>query len=114
MKVKKKGDLAVCYIFPTSDKVGHDNNRLGRNGIQNMILGERGKYARRKKWKRVFLAPDMSFEQREEERKKEKKLREEADRKSDEAKNEGRGKRYLVVGMRGRRRIIEVEMRQWN
>ena len=29
----------MCYIFPTSDKVGHDNNRLGRNGIQNMILG---------------------------------------------------------------------------
>ena len=51
---EKKGDQAVCYIFPTSDKVGHDNNRLGRNGIQNMILGERGKYARRKKWKRVF------------------------------------------------------------
>ena len=53
-EIKKKGDQAVCYIFPTSDKVGHDNNRLGRNGIQNMILGERGKYARRKKWKRVF------------------------------------------------------------
>ena len=38
----------MCYIFPTSDKVGHDNNRLGRNGIQNMILGERGKYAKEK------------------------------------------------------------------
>ena len=44
----KKGDQAVCYIFPTSDKVGHDNNRLGRNGIQNMILGEKGKICREK------------------------------------------------------------------
>ena len=44
--------------------------------------------------------------QREEARKEEKQLRELADKKTEESKNEGKRGRYLVVGQRGRRRIV--------
>ena len=67
---------------------------------------------RKEEWKKVFIGPDLTFKQREEAREEDKKLREEAERKSDEAKNEGRtGGRYVVVGQRGRRRIVWWEER---
>ena len=62
--------------------------------------------------KKVYFAPDLTWQQREEERKNESALKEEATRKTDEAKNDGRGKWYRVVGARGRRRIVEVDERQ--
>ena len=56
--------------------------------------------------KDVFISADLSWEQREEARKTEKALREEADRKTEEAKKEGRRGQYAVVGQRGKRRIV--------
>ena len=54
----------------------------------------------------VFVAQDLTWAQREEARKEEKELRELAAKKTEEAKNEGKGGKYLVVGQRGRRRVV--------
>ena len=67
---------------------------------------------RKEEWRKVFIGPDLTFKQREEAREEERKLREEAEKKSEEAKNEGRrGGRYVVVGQRGRRRVVWWEER---
>ena len=68
--------------------------------------------SRKDGWKRVFVAPDLTFEQREEARRQEKELREEAQKKTDDAKNEGRAVRYVVIGQRGSRHVSEVQERE--
>ena len=60
-------------------------------------------------WKTVFISEDLTWQQREEARKQEKELREEADRKTEEAKKEGKTEKFRVVGPRGRRRVVQVE-----
>ena len=60
-------------------------------------------------WKAVYISPDLTWAQREEERKVEKRLKEEAEEKTEEAKKDGRTEKFIVVGQRGRRRIIRVE-----
>ena len=76
------------------------------------MLGNARELGRKEEWKRVFIGPDLTYKQREEAREEDGKLREEAERKTDEAKNEGRtGGRYVVVGQRGRRRIVWWEER---
>ena len=62
--------------------------------------------------KRVFISPDLTREQREEARKAESRLREEAEKKTEEAKNEGKVGRYAVVGQRGRRRLLWIPERE--
>lgn len=58
-------------------------------------------------WKRVYLAPDMTWQQREEARKKEEELRKQAEKMTEEAgKTDGSGEVYRVVGTRGTRRIV--------
>ena len=60
-------------------------------------------------WKRVYLAPDMTWQQREEARKKEEELRKQADKMTEEAGKEGgTGEVYRVVGQRGSRRIVAM------
>ena len=58
--------------------------------------------------RRIYIAPDLTWQQREEERKREVALKAEAAKKTEDQKNEGGGKWFKVVGARGRRRIIEV------
>lgn len=90
---------------PVIVKIDDDETRLS-------IFRNAPRLSRMDETKRVFFAPDLTWQQREEDRKNETALKEEAARKSEEAKNGGRGKKYIVVGARGRRRIIEVDDRQ--
>ena len=59
-------------------------------------------------WKMVFVSPDMTWEQREEGKKIEKKMRDEAEKKTEEAVREGKKGKYIVVGQRGRRRLLWI------
>ena len=80
---------------------------------RSKLLSNARRLARKEEWRRVYLSPDLTWQQREEARKEELKLREEADRKTEEAKNEGRGGgRFAVVGPRGRRRVVWREERE--
>ena len=86
--------------------------RIADDDTRQRILENARRLARKEEWKRVFVSPDLTWQQREAARQEEKQLREEADRKTEEAKNKGRGGgRYVVVGQRGRRRIIWREER---
>ena len=79
---------------------------------REQLLMHARRLAKKDAWKTVFVSPDLTWKQREEARKEEKKLREEADRKNEQAKNEGRtdGK-WTVIGRRGKRRVVWWENR---
>ena len=76
------------------------------------IMANSGKLARVEKWKRVFVAPDLSPEQRKQDREEEMARKDDAERRTKEAKDEGRNVKFIVVGKRGSRRIIEVQERE--
>ena len=87
--------------------------RVEDEETREQLLTHARRLARKDEWRNVFVSPDLTWKQREEARKEEKKLREEADRKTEQAKNEGRTDgRYAVVGQRGRRRIVWWEDRE--
>ena len=86
--------------------------RIEDEETRQRLLQNARKLAREEEWRKVFVSPDLTWQQREEARKEEKRLREEAENKTEEAKNGGReGGRYVVVGPRGRRRIVWREER---
>ena len=97
----KKNNEAGAKPRPMIVKVQDDETR-------ERMLGNASRLARTADMKRVFISPDLTWEQREEARKVERSLREEAEKKTEEAKNEGREGKYLVVGQRGRRRIVWI------
>ena len=87
--------------------------RVEDDDTREQLLKHARRLARKDEWRNVFISPDLTWKQREEARKEEKKLREEADRKNEEAKNEGRtdGK-WTVIGQKGRRRVVWWENRE--
>ena len=85
--------------------------KAGDDEIRMNVFKNAPRLSRLDTTKRVYIAPDLTWQQREEERKKEVALREEAEKKTQEERNQGSGKKYIVVGARGRRRIVEVEER---
>ena len=83
--------------------------RINDDETRERILKDSRKLARSAAFRSVFVSQDLTWAQREEARKEEKQLRELADKKTEESKNEGKRGRYLVVGQRGRRRIVWTE-----
>ena len=59
-------------------------------------------------WRKVFVVPDLTYQQREEARKMEEKLKAEAEEKNRNPE-EGKEGKWIVVGPRGRRRLKWVE-----
>ena len=87
--------------------------RLEDDETRQKLLANARRLARKEEWRRVFVSPDMTWQQREEAREEEKKLRAEAEKKTEEAKNSGRtGGRFMVVGPKGRRRLAWREERE--
>ena len=80
--------------------------RIGDDEARERILKDSRKLARSPAFRSVFVAQDLTWSQREEARREEKELRELAEKRTEEAKNEGKRGRYLVVGQRGRRRVV--------
>ena len=74
--------------------------------MREKVLRNAKKLSTMEETKRVYIAPDLTPQQREEDRKKEASLKAEAERLTRE-----KGKKHLVVGPRGRRRVWEVEER---
>ena len=72
-------------------------------------LNDARKLARKDEWKRVFLAPDLTPKQREEDRRKEEERKKEAEEKTAKATEEGKQGKWIVVGQRGRRRVVWKE-----
>ena len=117
MGVEIKGDVQVK--FRAGKKIEGEERprpmivRIADEETRQRLLENARKLARKEEWKRVFVSQDLTWQQREAARQEERKLREEAERKTEEAKNEGRGGgKYVVVGQRGRRRVVWREERR--
>ena len=63
------------------------------------------------RWKTVFINRDLTWTQREEARKNDVKAREEAERRTNEAKNEGRTFEFKAVGPWGKKRVVPITVR---
>ena len=72
-------------------------------GTRDAMLTQARRLARKDEWKRVFIAPDMTWKQREDARKEEEKMKEDAAKKTEEAVGLGKVGKWLVVGQRGRK-----------
>ena len=84
--------------------------KLSTEQKKEQLLARAGRLAKKPTWKEVFVRPDLTRRQRDEANRKEKKLREEAEKKTEQAKNDGRNGRYIVVGLRGSsRRVVWKE-----
>lgn len=68
--------------------------------------------SRADKFRRVFISPDLTVQQRDQDREAEAARKEEAATKTNQAKNEGRRVKYVVVGARGRRRVVEKPLEE--
>ena len=69
------------------------------------ILANARRMAGKEEWKRVYVAQDLTWRQREEIRNEEKKLKEKAEKRTKEENDEGKSGKYVVVGQRGKRWI---------
>ena len=115
--VQVRGDVTVKFRAgkkraegekprPMIVKVDDDETRVN-------IFRNAPRLSRMDETKKVYFAPDLTWQQREEEKKNELALKEEAAKKTEEAKNGGGGgKWFRVVGTRGRRRIVEMDETQ--
>ena len=101
----KKSEEAGAKPRPMIVRVSDDETR-------ERLLANARKLMRVEGWQRVFISPDMTWEQREEGRKIEKELRDQAEAKTAEATNEGKKGKFIVVGPRGKRRITWKEERE--
>ena len=86
--------------------------KVGDEETRQRLLANARRLSLKDEWKRVFVSPDLTWQQREEGRKEEKRLREEAERKNEEAKNAGRAGTHVVIGPRGKRRLVWREERR--
>ena len=117
MRVELKGEVAMKWRCgkrnedanakprPMVVKVSDDETR------ENLFRNART-LNRFEEWKGVFVSQDLTYAQREEARKEEKKLRDEADAKTEAAKEEGKEEKWIVVGQRGRRRVVQSDGRR--
>ena len=80
--------------------------KISDDETRERIFKDSRNLARVPELRSVFVSQDLTWAQREEARKEEKELRELADRKTEEAKKEGKKGKFLVVGQRGRRRVV--------
>ena len=101
----RKSEEAGARPRPMIVKIKDDETR-------ELMLKNASRLARTEDMKRVFISPDLTWEQREEARKVERNMREEAEKKTEEAKNEGKRGSYVLMGQRGRRRIVWLPERE--
>ena len=108
--VELKGDVEVKFRAGKKDGEGEKPRplivRISDDETRERIFKDSRNLARVPAFKSVFVAQDLTWAQREEARKEEKELREVAERKTEESKKEGKKGKYLVVGKRGRRRMV--------
>ena len=80
--------------------------RVTDDETRERIFRNAGLLSQEERTKKVFISQDLTWQQREEDRKAEVERKEDAARRTEQAKNKGRKGRYMVVGGRGRRRVV--------
>ena len=112
--VELKGEVKVRY---RSGRIVGEKPRpmiveIKDEETRESMLAKARLLAGKEEWKRVFVSPDWTWRQREQMRKDEDKMREDAVKRTEEAKNEGKEGKWMVVGRRGRRWTKWVEERE--
>ena len=117
MEVEIEGDIEVMYragAKKTDAKSRPLVVKVSNNATREKLLTYGNRLSRKAEWRKVFVSLDLTYQQREEARKLDAELYEEAEKKTEEAKNEGRGGgRYKVVGQRGRRKEEGGQRIEW-
>ena len=111
MGVEAKGEIEVKFRAGKRSEESEQKPRplivkITDDETRERIYKDARKLARDSEMKRVFVSQDLTWAQREEARKEERRLRDEAERKTEEARKDGKKGKFLVVGQRGRRRIV--------
>ena len=105
MEVPMVGEIQIKY---RAGKRGGDKPRplivkIDDAGTRDAMLAQAKRLARKDEWKRVFIAPDMTWKQREDARREEEKMKEDAAKKTEEALGLGKVGKWLVVGQSGKK-----------
>ena len=74
-------------------------------GTREEMLANARRMAGKDDWKRIYVAQDLTWRQREEMRNEEKKLKEKAEQRTKEENDAGKEGKFVVVGQRGKRWI---------
>lgn len=101
-------DVNVEGKIKGSYRSGKDHPRLLVVTIEDdetreKILANARRMSGKDEWKKVFVAHDLTWRQREEVRKEEKKLKDDAEKRTKEENARGRVGKLIVVGQRGKR-----------
>ena len=114
LEVEVKGEVQFQFRAGKPRAEGEKSRpiivRVSDDETRNAIFRNAPKLAKIEGMGRVYINPDLTPQQRDEEKKKEAELKEEAARKT-EAEN-GSGKKYIVIGSRGRRRVVVERARE--
>ena len=110
MEVEEEGEVEVKWRL--GKKTDETQARplvikMANKDDKEKVLKHGKKLKRKDEWATVYVSPDLTYRQRTEARKEEAKLKEEAAKKNEEEKNEeDREGEWIVVGPRGRRRVV--------
>lgn len=115
LEVELEGEVEVQYRAGKKPEEGGKPRplivKVADDETRARILSSGRKLSRVDGWKNVFVAPDSTFEQREERRKNEKALRDDAAKRTAEAKEAKKEVEWIVVGRGESRRVIEIPLR---
>ena len=110
MEVEAEGEIEVKWrLGKKSDEAPMRPLvvKFGSKDEKDKVLKNGRKLKRKDPWSTVYVSPDLTYRQRTEARQEEAKLKEEAKEKNEEEKNdEDREGEWIVVGPRGRRRVV--------
>ena len=111
MAVQIDGEVAIRYRGGRKREEGAKPRplivRIADDETRAKIFRSAHKLSRQESTRGVFISHDLTWQQREDDRKAETARKEEAAQKTERAKNEGRRVKWVVVGARGKRRIVE-------
>ena len=111
IEVKISGEIQIR--FRAGRKVGDKPRplivRIDDAGTRESMLAQARRLSRKEEWKRVYIAPDTTRQQRDDAKREEDKMKEDAERKTAEATSTGQMGKWLVVGPRGKRWTKWVE-----
>ena len=109
MGVQPQGEITVKFRAGKPREEGAKPRplivRLPDDETQLRFLSNAPKLSRVEEMKRIYIAPDLTPQQRDQDKKKEIELKEDAAKRTEAEKN---GKIWIVVGARGQRRLVNV------
>ena len=109
-KIEVEGEVQVMHRAGKPRAEGENPRptivKIANDEMREKVFKNASKLSKIVGMEKVFLNYDLTPQQREDDKKKETELKEEAARRTEEEEKNGTGKKYIVVGSRGRRRVV--------